>query len=307
VEHRPLGASGIQVSVLALGSWRTYDRISREDGIAVMTAAREAGIDFLDDARYDDETGNAPLATGYSEVVFGELFRAAGWKRDDVVVSNKLWWEFWPQQSATEELDASLSRMQFDYVDLVYAERLPDGLSVEQAVSDVSELIADGKARAWGVLNWPPGQIEAAVDVTIAQGLYEPCAVQLPYSLAHRGVVENDELAAALERAGARVVASAVLAAGLLSGRGRTGRAGAVPDTPIWRRAFEIAERLRLLAAELDTTPACLAIAFALANPLVATVLFGASRPEQVRENSGAVALLERLSDEELSELRALG
>ena len=82
---RPLGSSGPEVSVMSLGSWRTYERIPREQGLAVMRAARDAGITFLDDARYDDETGDAPIPTGYSEVVFGELFRAAGWARDEVV------------------------------------------------------------------------------------------------------------------------------------------------------------------------------------------------------------------------------
>src|SRR6266567_2004573 len=99
---RELGTSGIEVSVLALGSWRRYERMSREDGLAVMRAARESGIDFLDDARYNDETGDAPLPTGYSEVVFGELFRAARWERERVTVANKLWWELWPEQSAAD-------------------------------------------------------------------------------------------------------------------------------------------------------------------------------------------------------------
>jgi aryl-alcohol dehydrogenase-like predicted oxidoreductase len=62
----PLGRSGIDVSRVALGSWRTFERIPREAGVAVMRAAREAGIGFLDDARYDDETGRAPIPTGYS-------------------------------------------------------------------------------------------------------------------------------------------------------------------------------------------------------------------------------------------------
>ena len=78
VSKGPLGNSGLEVSNLALGSWRTYERLPREAGMAVMGAAREAGISFLDDARYNDETGVAPLQTGYSEVVFGEFFRAAG-------------------------------------------------------------------------------------------------------------------------------------------------------------------------------------------------------------------------------------
>jgi hypothetical protein len=77
-----LGSSGIQVSRLPLGSWRTYERISRDQGIRVMQAAREAGINFLDDARYNDETGDAPMPTGYSEVVFG----ASSADRPDVLV-----------------------------------------------------------------------------------------------------------------------------------------------------------------------------------------------------------------------------
>src|SRR5580698_5166424 len=136
-----LGSSGIPVSRLALGSWRTYERISRDQGIRVMQTAREAGITFLDDARYNDETGHAPIPSGYSEVVFGELFRAAGWRREDTVVANKLWWEFWPEQTPAQELAGSLGRMRFDHVDLIYSDRLPAGVSVEDAVGMIGGLI----------------------------------------------------------------------------------------------------------------------------------------------------------------------
>ena len=132
MKRTPLGRSGLEVSRLSLGSWRTFERIPREDALAVMRAAREHGFNFLDDARYDDETGTAPIPTGYSEVLFGELFRAAGWDRDDTVVSNKLWWEFWPEQSAAAELDGSLARMGFDYVDLIYANPPPDDLPIRR-------------------------------------------------------------------------------------------------------------------------------------------------------------------------------
>src|SRR5260370_2070015 len=126
--RRPLGAFGIQVSELALGSWGTYERIPAEAGMAVMRKARELGINFLDDARYNDETGKAPMKTGYSEVVFGELFRVSGWKRDEVVLANKLWWEFWPEQKAPAQLDGSLQRMGMDYIDLAYAASPPPAL-----------------------------------------------------------------------------------------------------------------------------------------------------------------------------------
>ncbi len=98
MELRRLGHSDLVVSRLSLGSWRTFERISPEAGAAVLRAARDAGITFLDDARYNDESGSAPLATGWSEVVFGELFRSVGWPRDEVVVANKLWWESCPSE-----------------------------------------------------------------------------------------------------------------------------------------------------------------------------------------------------------------
>jgi aryl-alcohol dehydrogenase-like predicted oxidoreductase len=144
MDRRRLGTSGIEVSRLSLGSWRTFERIPREDGVAVMRAARQAGINFLDDARYDDETGSAPIPTGYSEVLFGELFREAGWNRDEVVLCNKLWWEFWPGQSAAEELEASLGRMRFDYIDVIYANPPPDGLAIGDMVEAVGGLISSG-------------------------------------------------------------------------------------------------------------------------------------------------------------------
>jgi aryl-alcohol dehydrogenase-like predicted oxidoreductase len=309
--HRPLGPSGIDVSVLALGSWRTYERIGRERGVAVMRAARELGIDFLDDARYDDETGRAPIPTGYSEVVFGELFRAAGWRRDEVAVTNKLWWEFWPEQSAAEELDASLGRMGFDYLDVVYSWAADKGPPIDEIVSSVGGLIASGKARAWGTGNWEPEEHAQAIRTAADLGVPPPSAAQLPYSLVDREHVEGAAMRAALDASGAAVVASYVLCGGALSGkyadRSATGRMAGELDDPGLQTALAAARALRALAAELDTTAAALAIAFALANDRVATVLLGATSPEQLRENARAVELLERLTPDELGELRAIG
>ena len=305
MEHRPLGGSGIHVSALALGSWRTYERMPREQGVAVMKAAREAGVSLLDDARYNDETGAAPLPTGYSEVVFGELFRATGWVREEVVVSNKLWWEFWPEQTAAEELDGSLGRMGFDYVDLIYSERAPEGLSVEELVDEVAGLIRAGKARVWGLLNWPAEQIEEAGRLATSGGVPPPYAAQLAYSVVTRSPVEDPATVAALASCGASVVASEVLARGALTGRGNTGRASEAA-TPRLQRAFDVAGTLAELARDLDASPVQLALAFVLSNRQVATALFGASRPEQVRENAAALDVLERLTDDDLARLRAL-
>lgn len=310
MERRVLGSSGLEVSALSLGSWRTYERIPREQGLAVMRAAHEAGITFLDDARYDGETGRAPIPTGYSEVVFGELFRAAGWHRDEVVIANKLWWEWWPEQSAAEELDASLGRMGLDHVDLIYAERPPEGLTVEEVVAQVASLLESGKARSWGVLNWRAELIAEATDVAARAGVPSPCAAQLAYSLAYPDPVEDDAMGAALDAGETSVVASAVLAGGALCGkyaRGESGRLSDQLDAPRWQDALRIGERLCEVAEELGATPAQLAVAYALSHPRVASVLFGATAPEQVAENVAALEVANRLTEDDLSRLRALG
>ena len=292
MEKCRLGSSSLEVSRLSLGSWRTFERIPREAALAVMRAAREHGFNFLDDARYDDETGSAPIPTGYSEVLFGKLFADAGWDRARTVVSNKLWWEFWPDQSAAAELDGSLTRMGFDYVDLIYANPPPAGLAIDELVTAMGELVASGKARAWGVVNWEADPLMEAVRSAKRQGVQQPCAAQLPYSLVAREWVESIEMRAALEAAGAGVVASFVMAGGVLTGKydaGGSGRADGELDTPRVAAAREQGRRLRALAPEVGCTPAALAIAFALSNPGVATVLFGATSGEQIVDNVAAL------------------
>jgi aryl-alcohol dehydrogenase-like predicted oxidoreductase len=290
----PLGRSGLHVSRLALGSWRTFERIPREDGLAVMRAAGEHGFNFLDDARYDDETGTAPMRTGYSEVLFGELFRAAGWDRADTVVSNKLWWEFWPEQSAATELDGSLGRMGLDYVDLIYANPPPEALPITDMVAEVGELLSSGKARAWGIVNWEAGPFAEAIRQAEEQGVPAPCAAQLPYSLISRDWVESDEMTAALEASGAGVVASYVMAGGVLTGKydaGGRGRATGQLDDPRYRAARDLGRRVHAMASEVGVSAAALAIAFTLANPAVASVLFGATAPAQIAENVAALSV----------------
>jgi aryl-alcohol dehydrogenase-like predicted oxidoreductase len=309
--RRALGASGIEVSAFALGSWRTYERISRSAGVDVLRAARECGIDFLEIARYNDETGRAPISTGYSEVVFGEVFRASGWPRDEVTIATKLWWEFWPGQTAREELAASLERTGLERFDFVYSDPPPDELALEEVVAAVGELVADGSVRAWGIVNWPAQRLAAAGRIALDTGVPTPCAVQLPYSLVARDWVEGPEMTEALALCEASVIASFVLAGGALSGKysdpAGSGRLSGALDSPRAQAALAVVEPLRALAAELDTTPAALAMAFALANERVASVLFGATTPEQVRENVRAAELGERLGERELAALRALG
>lgn len=306
-----LGRSDLRVSRLALGSWRTYERISRDQGVRVMRAAREAGINFLDDARYNDETGHAPLPTGYSEVVFGELFRASGWRRDEVVVSNKLWWEFWPDQSPAQELAGSLGRMGLDHIDLIYSEVPPDGVGLEDAIDMITGLIRAGAARAWGTLNWTPDQMERAWQIADREGVPGPVATQPPYSLVRREIVDDPAMRRLVADRGVAIVASYTLAGGILTGKydeePGAGRAAGIIGQPQWAPAVAAGRDLAALARHIGAAPASLAMAFALLDPSVTTVLFGATRPEQIRANLGALALAERLTPGERDRLAAIG
>jgi L-glyceraldehyde 3-phosphate reductase len=304
---RPLGGTELEVSVMSLGSWRTFERLPADTGLAIMRAAREEGVNFFDDARYNDETGTAPMPTGYSEVVFGNLFRGAGVPRDEAVVANKLWWEFWPEQSAAAELDGSLERMGFGHVDLIYANEPPPGLPVADLVADTAGLVTAGKARAWGLVNWAADLAVQAVDAAAELGVMPPCAIQLPYSLVRRSWVEDAVMGQALESSGAGLVASFCLAGGVLTGKYRdgeaAGRAAGALGEPRYAAAAAAAGDLARLAERLDTTAAALALAFPLTNPATASVLFGATSPEQLGANCAAAALLDRLSPEDLAEL----
>jgi aryl-alcohol dehydrogenase-like predicted oxidoreductase len=142
--------------------------------------------------------------------------------------------------------------------------------------------------RAWGIVNWPAERIAAAGRIARAQGVPPPCAAQLPYSLAQRSPVEDDDMRGALRECGASVVASFALAGGILSGKyaaGGTGRMSEEAGDPRFADARRVAERLRALAAETGVPAATLALGFAYTRPGVATVLFGATTPAQVAEN----------------------
>ncbi len=308
-KRRTLGASAIAVSPIALGSWRTFERMQRGDAEQLLAYALAHGIDLLDDARYDDETGSAPLASGYSEVLFGELLRAVGADLRTVAISNKLWWEFWPRQTAVAELEASLERMGLERLALLYTSTLPDDLPVAVAVEQMADVVATGRVDAWGVVNWSAAALAAAGREARRLGLAPPCAVQLPYSLARTDWVEDPAMEAALADTGASLIPSAALAGGALSGKyaeGQTGRLSAEPDSPARQRALELGAALRAPAARLGVSPATLAIAFTLRHPRTAATLIGATRPAQIDAALAAVTLADRLRDDEIARLREL-
>jgi aryl-alcohol dehydrogenase-like predicted oxidoreductase len=306
---RRLGGSEIEVSRIALGSWRTFERMPRADAERLLAYALERGIDFLDDARYDDETGKAPIPTGYSEVLFGELLRAVGADPAALTISNKLWWEFWPGQDAIGEVEASLQRMGLDRLGLLYSSTLPAEVPVPVAVEQIAAVLATGRVGAWAVVNWSAADLAAATVEASRVAIPPPCAAQLPYSLARADWVEDPAMDGALAAAGAALIPSAALAGGALSGKYAAGGAGRISDElgdPRRAAALQLGAGLRRPAAALGTSPATLAIAFTLLHPRTAATLIGATSPAQIDAAIDAVGLAERLTSDDVAELRSL-
>ncbi len=297
---------------MSLGSWRTFERISRADGLAVMHAARDAGINFLDDARYNDETGTAPVPTGYSEVVFGELFRAAGWVRDEVVVANKLWWEHWPREDAAAELDGSLARMGLDHVDLIYAIRPPDGLAIGTVVEQVGGLISSGRARAWGTGMWSAAQHNEALDACAATGVPPPAAAQMATSLVDHDGPDDPEMRRAFDRGPIGLVASYVLAGGTLTGKYAAGHgagAGGRADddqSPAITRGKQLAPAVVEMGQRWGIPASHVAFAYAFMHPNLASIVFGASSVAQLHGNVAAFSSFEGLDAGQRQAISAL-
>jgi aryl-alcohol dehydrogenase-like predicted oxidoreductase len=174
----------------------------------------------------------------------------------------------------------------------------------------MADLIAKGKLRAWGILNWPPALIAEAARLAAGQGAPTPCVAQLAYNVARRSPVEDSDMVEALRTSGASVIASFVLSGGALTDKysrpDARGRMTGQLDDPRQQGALVAAPALRRLAERSGTTAAALGIAFALLNPNVASVLFGATSPDQVTENAEALRLLSTMSDNTMAELKRL-
>jgi len=313
VEFRQLGNSGIEVSALSLGSWLTYEFMAEKDALTVIGRGLEAGINFLDDARYDDRTGTVPMKSGYSEVVFGGLLRKGGWNRSDLVVANKLWYEYYPDESPEAELDGSLSRLNMDYIDLLYCNPPPPSLPVDELVQQMDDLVKTGKIRFWGVVNWSLDKIEAAYQKAIAAGVSLPCAAQLRYSLIDTSPAEDASARKIFDTAGIGIVASYSLYGGLLSGKYNQSEAtikgrfdAKAIESMRQKKLLEKVNQVMNLAQELDCTPAQLALAYCLKNDQVASLLFGATKISQIEENLKALEILPRITEEVIAKLHNL-
>jgi aryl-alcohol dehydrogenase-like predicted oxidoreductase len=291
--YRPLGCSGLVVSLVGLGCNNFGGRIDLDRSGAVVEAALDAGVTLFDTA---DIYGNY----GGSETILGEML--AG-RRDQVVLATKFGMDMHGANGADygargsrryirRAIEASLRRLRTDHVDL-YQYHQPDGITpVEETLQAMSELVTEGKVRYLGSSNFAAWQVAEADWTSRQRGLARFISAQNQYSLLDRSV--EAELVPACERYGIGILPFYPLANGLLTGKYRRGEP-APPGTRLAGRTgalgnadFDRIEALEAFAAQAGRSLLDVAIGGLAARPGVSSVIAGATTADQVRANAAA-------------------
>ena len=319
MQYRRLGASGLKVSELSLGSWVTYhNQVDVGAATEMLAAAFDAGVNFFDNAEV--------YATGQSEVVMGQAFKALKWPRLNYIVSTKFFWGLSREGNTVnrmdtlnrkylmQAIDGSLQRMGLDFIDLVYCHRPDPATPVEETVRAMSDMITQGKALYWGTSEWSADEIRAAWLIAERHHLHKPVMEQPQYNLFCRKRVEQ-EYARLYDDIGLGLTTWSPLASGLLTGKYKagipSGSRGTLANMGYLQKGLTDEKknaavgRLEGIAAELGCSVGQLAIAWCAKNPRVSTVITGASKLEQLRSNLGAVEVAPKLTAEVMARIDA--
>lgn len=318
MEYRKLGKSGLKVSALSFGAWVTFgDQVNDDVAGACMEAAFEAGVNFFDNAEV--------YGGGEAELTMGRIIKQKGWKRSDLVVSTKIFWggdgpndKGLSHKHVIEGMEAALERLQLRYVDLVFCHRPDPDTPIEETVRAMTHVIEKGQAFYWGTSEWGADEIMEAYLIARRERLIPPTMEQPQYNMFERKRVES-EYSRLYREIGLGTTIWSPLASGVLTGKYLDG----VPDDSRmalshykWLRhriegedaekSMESVRKLKPVADELGCTLAQLALAWCLKNPNVSTVITGASRAEQVRENMKALDVVEKLDSSVMDRIETI-
>ncbi|WP_431806943.1 aldo/keto reductase [Microbacterium paraoxydans] len=297
--RREIGRSGLHASLFSLGSWHTYDRMDFADAVAMLRQAVDRGVNLFDVGVYS-APGAPPV---FTDVIFSAMVRAAGLRRDEWLLSSKLWLEAFGADGFRPQLENALLRVGTEHADLVILGDLRrDDLDLRDLVLDLAGLADAGLIRAWGVNNWSASSIQALIDLAAAEGVAGPQIAQLKYSVSRRSIPDGAPFARLWEQ-GLTLQASDCLEGGVLAGTVNGDRQIGRDPGDIRARIIADVPAFTALATSLDTTPAQLGLAFTLTHPALTTTLFGASRLAQLHANLDAAALVDRIGAAELRRL----
>ncbi|MFW6775500.1 aldo/keto reductase family protein [Nocardioides sp. CPCC 205120] len=303
MEFRHLGRSGMQISAITYGNWLTHgSQVENDIATRCVHKALDLGITSFDTADV--------YANGKAETVLGEALK--GQRRESLEIFTKVYWPVGPdpkgkndtglsRKHVMESIDASLRRLQTDYVDLYQAHRFDSFTPLEETMQAFADIVHAGKAHYIGVSEWTPEQIRAAH--ALAQELRIPLVSSQPqYSMLWR-VIEDEVVPTCAELGIGQIVWSPI-AQGVLTGK-------YVPGQPLpeGSRATDesgganmikrfmndetltAVQELKPVADDLGLTMAALAIAWVLQNDNVSAAIVGASRPEQLEDNVKAAGV----------------
>jgi len=292
VRYRKLGDSDLEVSEISLGSWLTYGAgLERDQTEACTRAAFDAGITFFD-------TSNI-YGVGAAEAAWGEIL--SDYARDSYVLATKVFFQMsetdrgLSREQIHKQLDASLTRLQTDYIDLYQCHRPDPDTPIEETMEALTEVCEQGKVRALGFSEWTIEQIQAGLDVP---GARKWVSSQPQYNMIWRA--PEAELIPFCAEHGISQIVWSPLAQGVLAGKYRPGEqppsdSRAASDAMGWAMdrymsddVLEAVQRLVPIADASGLSMVHLALAWVLREQNIASAIIGASRPEQVHSNAAA-------------------
>ncbi len=314
MEYRNLGRTGLKVPELCLGTMQFGWTADEPTSFAVLDAAREAGLNFIDTADvYSRWVPGNP--GGVSETIIGKWMKQGGVPRHSLVIATKVKGVMGDgpndrglsRAHILHAVEESLRRLQTDYIDLYQTHSYDAETPIEETLAALDDLVRAGKVRYIGCSNYPAWRLMQALWASDRLGLARFDSLQPHYNLVHRPEFEA-ELADVCRTYGLGVIPYSPLAGGFLTGKYRRGaeqvesaRAGGASryfnDTN-----WALLERIDALAARRVRSVSQIALAWMLSQPVITSPIIGPRSVEQLQDNLGAAGL--RLSEEEVKELQ---
>ena len=314
MEYNNLGKSGLKVSRLSLGSWLTFGKLI-EDKVSekLMHYAYDQGINFFDNAEI--------YARGKSELVMGKILKKSAWSRDSYIVSSKVFFGTggqWPTQKGLnrkhvfEACHQALKRLQVDYLDLYFCHRPDKSTPIEETVWAMHQLIMQGKILYWGTSEWSAQEIMEAHMFAKQNHLIGPVMEQPEYNMFARRKVEV-EFTQLYKTVGLGTTIWSPLASGILTDKylnkfpkgTRLGVEGLewLKEKNLTEDKLAKISLLNELSNDLGMSLPLMSIGWCLKNENVSTVILGASKMSQLKENMKSIDALNKLDEKAIKQI----
>ena len=311
MEYRKLGNSGLKISELSFGSWVTFvNQLNEKSAMDCMSYAYEQGVNFFDNAE--------AYASGESEVLMGNILKKLKWDRDSYIVSSKVFWggDMPTQRGLSKKhihdaCNAALKRLRVDYLDLFFCHRPDPDTPILETVYAMNDLLHQGKIMYWGTSEWSANEINKAFSCAKKYNLRGPLMEQPQYNILCRDRFEK-EYKDIFKKYKIGSTIWSPLASGLLTGKYNK----SIPQKSRFKVKgyewladsinevnFNKIEKIIDLSKKINIKPSQLAIQWCLKNQNVSTVIIGASKLSQLKENLKSIDYSEIITDEIVDEI----